>query len=97
MLSPENTAWPLALVRTLELPPRVPPALTATETEMPPEATLLLPLSRSCTTGCWANATPLPAPADGWVVITSWVAGPADSAMVLEVAVVSVPELNVRV
>src|SRR2546426_11470077 len=36
----------------------------------------LPPASRSCTTGCWATATPLCAVADGCVVIVTWVAVP---------------------
>src|SRR2546427_1148453 len=44
---------------------------------VPAWATLLLLASRSCTTGCVLNATPLAAGVDGSVVITSFVAPPA--------------------
>src|SRR5262245_55478907 len=45
----------------------------------------LLLASRSCTVGCWANATPLWAAADGCVVIESCVAVPAERVMALEI------------
>jgi hypothetical protein len=44
-------------------------------TETPLWLTELPLASRSCTTGCMLNATPLCAPLEGWVVIASLVAG----------------------
>jgi hypothetical protein len=46
-------------------------------TAVPLSLTRLPFASSSCTTGCWANATPLCALPDGAVVSTSWVAAPA--------------------
>src|SRR3989442_635543 len=54
----------------------------------------LLAASRTCSTGCCRKPAPLVAVGDGWVVIVSWVAVPAPSVIVPEVAVVSVPLSN---
>src|ERR1017187_3846139 len=48
-------------------------------------------------TGCVGNATPLPAPPTGWVVIVSWLAAPAVRTIVLDVAPVGDGTLKRRV
>src|SRR5205809_3800062 len=76
-VSPVNVADPFEAVVAVALLGVAPAGLTVAVT-----TTLLwptgLPLaSWSWSTGCWANATPLCAALDGWVVSVSFVAAPA--------------------
>ena len=81
-----NIAAPAALVSTVVVPPSAPPPV-AMETVTPTPAwfTALPTPSRSWMIGCWANATPLVAAAEGCVVMVSWVAPPAVTVIVPEV------------
>ena len=91
-------AAPLPFVVAVSVPPRVPPPVAIAAVTVTWAWLTALPLaSRSCTTGCWANATPLCADADGWVVMVSCVGPPASSVIVPEVMAVSpvVPKLSV--
>src|SRR5256885_15860533 len=61
-------ATPLAFVAAVSVPPRVPlPVAIAAVTVTPVWLTGLPLASRSCTTGCWANAAPLWADREGGV------------------------------
>src|SRR5205814_1761660 len=74
-------------VRTLPAPPNVPPPLSIAPVPYTPDWLTGLPApSRSCTTGCWANVTPLCAVAEGWVVSVSCVAAPAPTVIVVGTA-----------
>ena len=80
------------------VPPSVPPPVAmATETGTPAWATAFPAESRSWITGCWANATPLCAVAEGWVVMPSSAAGPAESSTAAEVSGVRPAPANTRV
>src|ERR1044071_6199268 len=84
-------AAPDALVVAVRVPPSVAPdgpEAIAAVTTMPDCATGFPDASRSWITGCWANAAPLVALADGWVVMPSCDAAPAVSVMPLETAAV---------
>src|SRR5437588_9389 len=71
-------ATPLPFVVALSVPPSVPPPVAIAAVTVTWAWLTALPLaSRSCTTGCWANATPLCAVLEGWVVRLNWVAAPA--------------------
>src|SRR5438093_220660 len=73
--------------------PAGPEAITAVTATPAPPAGLPAP-SRTWSTGCGVNAAPLAAVGDGGVVIVSWVAVPAPSVMVPEVAGVRLPLSN---
>ena len=91
-------ATPLALVLAVRVPPSAtPPVAIDAVTTVPTWLTALPAASRSCSTGCWANGTPLVAAAEGWVVMVSCVAAPGVSVMVFEVAPVRVGTLKLRV
>src|SRR5258706_7886308 len=95
-----NVAAPPALVFTVSVPPSVPPAgpdASAAVTAVPDCATAFPAASRTWITGCCGIGVPLCAPADGCVVMPSWVAVPAVSVMVAEIAAVSPDEEKVRV
>ncbi len=78
-------ATPLPLVVAVVVPPRLPPPEPIVAVTVTPASLTALPTpSRSCTTGCRANATPLCAVAEGWVVSVSWVAPPAVSVIGLD-------------
>src|SRR5207237_101121 len=80
-------AVPPEVVVAVSVPPNVPaPVAIAAVTVTPDWLTGLPAPSRSCTTGCWANVTPLCAVAEGWVVSVSWVAAPAPTVIVPETA-----------
>src|SRR3989441_1040702 len=82
-----KVATPPAVVMAVSVPPSVPPPVAiATVTVTPDWLTGLPAPSRSCTTGCCANATPLCAEAEGWVVMVSWVTAPAPTVIVPVVA-----------
>ncbi len=82
-----KVATPLPLVAAVNVPPSVPPPVAiAAVTVTPAWLTALPAASRSCTTGCRANATPLCADVDGCVVSVSWVAAPAPTVIVPETA-----------
>src|SRR6185436_12935362 len=67
-----NVATPLALVVAVVVPPSAPaPEAIAAVTTTPDWLTALPAPSRSWIAGCWANAVPLTAAADGCVVIDS--------------------------
>src|SRR2546425_232684 len=94
-----KVATPPAVVMAVRVPPSAPaPVAMAAVTVTPDWLTGLPAPSRSCATGCCANATPLCAEAEGWVVIVSCVAAPAPTVIVPEVAPVSpvALKLNVR-
>src|SRR5207249_12340482 len=83
-------AGPRPLVAAVGLPPYVPaPVAIAAVTVTPAWLTAFPAPSRSCTTGCWANVTPLCAVAEGWVVSVNWLAAPAPTVIVPETAGVS--------
>src|SRR5207247_1615787 len=96
MASPVNVAAPLptvVAVALLSVAPAGPEAITAvTVTPAPPTA--LPAASRTWSTGCCPKAAPLVAVGEGSVVIVSWVAVPAPSVMVPEVAGVRLPLSN---
>src|SRR2546429_10008727 len=72
-------ATPLPFVVAVSVPPSVPPPVAIAAVTVTWAWLTGLPLaSRNCTTGCWAKAAPLWALLDGWVVILSCVAGPAE-------------------
>lgn len=98
MARPLKLAAPLALVLADALD-RVPdgPLASVAVTWTPLWLTALPPASRSWITGCWPNPTPLCAELDGCVVIVSFVAGPVDRLIALEVAAVKPPPLKVSV
>src|SRR2546427_10770612 len=78
-------ATPLPSGVAVSVPPSVPRRVAiAAVTTTPAWLTALPDPSRSCTAGCWANATPLCAVADGWVVTLSCVAAPAVIVMAVE-------------
>jgi len=82
-----NDATPVPIVVAVRVPPSVPaPVAIAAVTVTPAWFTGLFAPSRSCTTGCWANATPLCAVVDGCVVTVSCVAAPAPTVIVPELA-----------
>src|SRR2546427_4041121 len=92
-------ATPLPSGVAVSVPPSVPRRVAiAAVTTTPAWLTGLPDPSRSCTTGCWANATPLCAVADGWVVTLSCVAAPAVIVMAVELTAVRpvAEKLNVR-
>src|SRR2546428_9202125 len=68
---------PLPLVVAVALLGVAPAGLTVAVTTTPLWLTGLPLASWSCSTGCWANATPLCAVLEGWVVSASFVAAPA--------------------
>src|SRR5437667_12255939 len=93
MAKPLNVAAPLATVvavALLNVAPAGPEAITAVTGTPAPPAGLPAP-SRTWSAGCGVNAAPLAAVAGGWVVIVNWVAVPAPSVMVPEVAGVRLP------
>src|SRR5207249_845335 len=72
--------------RAVAVPPRAPPPEAIAAVTVTPDWLTALPApSRTCTTGCWANATPLCAVPDGCVVNVSSVAVPAPSVIGPEV------------
>ncbi len=80
-------ATPLPSVAAVAVPPKLPPPVAiAAVTVTPAWLTALPAASRSCTAGCWANATPLCAVVDGWVVSVRWLATPALTVIVPETA-----------
>src|SRR5205814_7660879 len=109
MLSVRSPAVPLIarLVKLATPPPSVaavavplklpPPVAIAAVTVTPAWLTALPAASRSCAAGCWANATPLCAVADGWVVRVRWVATPAPTVIVPETAGVRPAATKLRV
>src|SRR5256885_772587 len=80
-------------VALLNVAPAGPEAITAVTGTPAPPAGLPAP-SRTWSTGCGLNAAPLAAVAGGWVVIVNWVAVPAPSVTVPEVAGVRLPLSN---
>src|SRR5437667_8021916 len=91
MAKPLNVAAPLATVvavALLSVAPPGPDAITAVTGTPAPPAGLPAP-SRTWSAGCGLNAAPLAGVAGGWMVIVNWVAVPAPSVIVLEVAGVS--------
>src|ERR1044071_5261110 len=85
-------AAPEAPVVAVRVPPGVAPEgpeASAAVTTIPDCATGFPDASRSWSTGCCANAAPLVALADGWVVMVSWDAPPAPIVMPLDTAAVS--------
>src|SRR5947208_12845733 len=79
MASPVNVAAPLATVVAVafvSVAPLGPDAITAVTVSPAPPAGLPA-ASRTWITGCWLNAVPLAAVADGGVVIVSCAAAPA--------------------
>src|SRR5213594_4042354 len=96
MAKPLNVAAPLAsvvAVALLNVAPAGPEAITAVTGTPAPPAGLPAP-SRTWSAGCGLNAAPLAAVAGGWVVIVSWVAVPAPSVIVEDVAGVSPADSN---
>src|SRR5205809_226015 len=88
MASPVNVAAPpvtVVAVALLSVAPAGPDAITAVTTRSAPPAGLPAP-SRTWSTGCGLSGAPLVAVGDGSVVIVSWVAVPALSVIVPEVA-----------
>src|SRR5207237_2290716 len=80
------------------VPPSVPPPVAIAAVTVTPAWLTGFPApSRSCTTGCCANATPLCAVAEGWVVSVNWVAAPAPTVIVPETAGVRAVALKLRV
>jgi phosphohistidine phosphatase len=88
MPKPLNVAEPFATVTALPLKTLPVPVVIDAEMTTPAPATGLPEASRNCTTGCWANAAPFGADADGVVVNVICVARPALSAMVPDVTAV---------
>src|SRR2546426_445536 len=98
MAKPLNVAAPLATVvavALLNVAPAGPEAITAVTGTPAPPAGLSAP-SRTWSTGCGLNAAPLAAVAGGSVVIVNWVAVPAPSVTVPEVAGVRLFFSNLR-
>src|SRR6266568_5040768 len=96
MANPLNVAAPLATVvavALLSVAPAGPEAITAVTGTPAPPAGLPAP-SRTWSTGCGLTAAPLVAVGEGWVVIVSWVAVPAPSVMVEDVAGASPADSN---
>src|SRR2546425_67174 len=82
-----KVATPPAVVTAVSVPPSVPPPVAIAAVTVTPDWLTAFPApSRSCTTGCCGNATPLWAEVEGWVVIVSCVAAPAPTVIVPEVA-----------
>src|SRR3989442_1100580 len=78
-------ATPPPSVVAVSVPPSVPPPVAiAAVTTTPAWLTAYPDPSRSCTTGCWAKATPLCAVADGSVVTVNCVAVPAVMVITVE-------------
>ena len=97
---PEKVATPLEKVP--EVPPTAmePPAplwIVALAVPELSEVTTLPPESSTWTTGWVARAAPLASVVLGSVAMTSWVAAPVETVMVLDTVVVSAPSENVRV
>src|ERR1044071_2479270 len=93
-------AAPEAPVVAVRVPPSVGPdrpEARGAVTTIPDWATGFPEASRSWSTGCCANAAPLVALADGWVVIVSCDAAPAVSVMEPEVTEVRPEEVKVSV
>src|SRR5207248_6501417 len=83
-------AAPFAFVVAVSVPPSVPPPVAIAAVTVTPAWLTELPLaSRTWITGCWANAAPLWALLDGWVVMLSCVAAPAVMVIVADVAALS--------
>ena len=81
-----KVAAPAVFVVAVAVPPRAPPPEAIAAVTVTPDWLTALPApSRTCTTGCWANATPLCAVPDGCVVNVSSVAVPAPSVIGPEV------------
>src|SRR5438552_9699541 len=96
MAKPLDLAAPLATVvavALLSVAPAGPEAITAVTGTPAPPAGLPAP-SRTWSTGCGLNGAPLVAVGEGWVVIVSWVAVPAPSVTVAEVAGARPPPSN---
>jgi len=81
-VSPLKVAAPPRPVVAVALLVVAPACTTVAVTDTAAWLTGLLLASWSCTTGCWANATPLRAVLEGGVVSASFVAGPALTATV---------------
>ena len=90
-VSPLNVAAPVVPVVAVALLGVAPVGVTVAVTTSPLWLTGLPLPSRSCATGCWTNATPLCAVAEGWVVSVSCAATPALRATVPDVTPVRVP------
>ena len=95
-VSPLKVATPAVMVAVapaemvgapVEVAVMVPVALVTT---LPPESSTLA-------TGWTDRAAPLVALEEGWVVMTTWVAAPAETVMVPDTAVVSAPSEKVSV
>src|SRR5207302_894045 len=99
MARPLNVATPVDPVVAVALASVAPPAPDAivAVTVTPAWLPALPAPSRSCAAGCWANATPLCAVADGWVVRVRGVATPAPTVMVPETAGARPVALKLRV
>src|SRR5438552_19210401 len=99
MARPLNVAAPFATVvavALLSVAPAGPEAITAVTGTPAPPAGLPAP-SRTWSTGCGLSGAPLVAVGEGSVVIVSWVAVPAPSVMVHDVAGVRLPLSNISV
>ena len=97
MVQPSKVAMPNTAVMGLAVQSSVPvPLATARVTDAAEVVAVLPAESWTVTLGCVVRAVPLSAP-DGWAVMTSLVATPADSTKLVEVAVVSPVALAVRV
>src|SRR5882724_9955454 len=93
-----KVAVPLDVVVAVAVPPKVPPPVAIAAVTVTPLWFTGLPLaSRTWITGCWANATPLWALLDGWVVMLSCDAAPAVRVIVPEVAEVSPVAVKLKV
>src|SRR5690242_3234499 len=93
-----KAAWPPAPVRAVKVPPRVPaPVPIAAVMVVPAWLTGLPTESWIWTAGCWANATPLTAVADGWLATPSFAAGAATMLNAVLVAPARPPADAVRV
>jgi len=93
-----KVATPPLFVVAVTAPPRLPPPVAMAAVTVTPAWLTALPApSRSCTTGCRANVTPLCAVLDGSVVTVSWVVAPGLSVIVPDVAEPSpvAPKLSV--
>ena len=90
MVSPLNPALPEPFVRRAVTGASVPtPVAIAGVTATPAWLTLFPAASCSCTTGCCGNTIAFCTLLDGCVVKTSFAPGPAESAIVLDVAEVN--------
>jgi hypothetical protein len=97
-VSPLNVAAPVDPVVAVALLGVAPAGLTLAVMTTPASLTGLLLASCSCTTGCWANATPLCAVAEGAVVSATCVAAPAVPVAVKVTGLpASVPDVAVSV